>query len=437
MRGLFKINENGVKVEVSPDSLEAYVIVPEDTKVPVRRLIDALKEKGIVRGIIKENLADVVLGKRSGKVLAARVSPKKPHVEYFFDVTSPLPVVEKGEKIAEVKPYFLDVLGNKKPVQSTPEEWAEKIAGENVYADGRSLIAEESGEVKIDSSGRLSIEPVFHLIGDLEPRQSPLEFPGAVVIEGDVKDGASVVAGGDVLVKGAVGKARITGKDIHIIGGVSGASLKGRKIQISFCDSSQVHSDGDIIIKKHSTNSVLYSSRDIIFAPESSMLGGLASAVRQIILGSGRGAGKNLRLAVGLPPKLREEFESLYEDIQKVKEALEVARMDLDSLYRKGEYDSESERVDKFREKEKKLRTEYSQKAERFAEIKRIIQKQSFGTGAVVIRGKIRDADITLFTRTVQVLEEICDIAFVYLGGKISILSAREYDENRRKFGLA
>jgi len=427
---------HGVKVEVSPDGLEAYIVVPESTRIPVRKIVDALREKGVVRGILKENLAEIVLGKRWGKILAAKASPDKPHVEYLFDTSSPLPVVEKGDKIAEVKDYFLDVLGRERKINVSTESWAKKIAGENVKAEGNFLVALESGEVRVSPSGVLSVEPVYHLIGDLEPKNSPLKFPGAVYIEGDVRDGASLFAGGDVLINGRVGKAKVRGNRIHIKGGASGSDISGSVVELTFCDSARISADGDVIIKRHSTNSIIHSGRDVIFSPEGNILGGSASAVRQIIIGSGKGAGKNLKLAVGLPPALREEYESLYEEVQKIKDALDVVRMDLDRLYRKGEYESESERAEKFQSRERKLREEYSQKSQRFAEIRRIIQKQSFGTGAVVIRGRLADADIILFTRTVQILEEISDVAFVYLGGKISILSAREYDENRKKFGL-
>src|SRR5262249_23547207 len=80
-----------------------------------------------------------------------------------------------------------------------------QFAGEGVAAseDGNALVAEVAGNPSI-SQGKYTVSPALHIRSNVDFSTGNIEFPGPVIVDGDVLDGFSVTAGADLTIKGVV-----------------------------------------------------------------------------------------------------------------------------------------------------------------------------------------------------------------------------------------
>ncbi|MCL2608967.1 MAG: FapA family protein, partial [Treponema sp.] len=96
--------------------------------------------------------------------------------------------------------------------------------GENVVEgpDGATLYSKISGRV-VFTNGKVNVEPVLVVEGNVSLQTGNILFLGTVVIRGDVEDGFSVKAAGDVEVHGSIARAEIDAEgNIMVHQGING-----------------------------------------------------------------------------------------------------------------------------------------------------------------------------------------------------------------------
>ena len=96
--------------------------------------------------------------------------------------------------------------------------------GRNVHMaeDGATLIADINGLVTF-IGGKINVEEIFTVPGDVDLKTGNVMFLGTVIVQGNVEDGFSVKASGNIEVRGSVGKCEIIAEgDIIIHQGVAG-----------------------------------------------------------------------------------------------------------------------------------------------------------------------------------------------------------------------
>jgi hypothetical protein len=101
-------------------------------------------------------------------------------------------------------------------------EDASLACGENVAfgPDGRSLVARKSGVAKLNENGSVSVEDVI-TVNDVDLASGSLCTLGAVVVDGNVTEGFSIEAIGDVYIRGNVeGGTVVSGGRVVVGGGV-------------------------------------------------------------------------------------------------------------------------------------------------------------------------------------------------------------------------
>ncbi len=94
------------------------------------------------------------------------------------------------------------------------------LVGENVAfgTDGRSLVARKAGVAKLNENGSVSVADVI-TVKDVDLASGSLCTLGAVVVDGNVTEGFTVEAAGDVYVRGNVESATIVAGGRVIVGG--------------------------------------------------------------------------------------------------------------------------------------------------------------------------------------------------------------------------
>lgn len=125
--------------------------------------------------------------------------------------------------------------------------------GDNVEQVGNDIIAKSAGTPNYRENV-LSVRKMYE-VGNVSFETGNINFPGTVVIKGDVLDDFEIQAQEHVIIQGLVNAARITaGGYIQCLGGIFGkgkAELRANGfIEARFCDSASLCSDGDITITK-------------------------------------------------------------------------------------------------------------------------------------------------------------------------------------------
>jgi len=227
----------------------------------------------------------------------------------FFQLTH-IRTAEAGQVLGALTPPApgtpgTDVFGQPVAPHRGP---AEIVLGENVElaADGRTVRATAGGVVRL-SRGRLSVQAVVEIKGNVDFESGSIDAPTNVIIRGDIQDSFHVRSDGDIAVNGSIGACEVTaGRDIQVRGGIAGkdagrVEAQGR-IVARFCNACVVRAGSDLVIAKEALNCRLHTLGRLCM-PRGSLIGGHAYArcggvVR--ILGSD--AGVRTEFAMGIDP---------------------------------------------------------------------------------------------------------------------------------------
>lgn len=439
-----------MKLEVDSEGFSAYIIREEGEKITSDALFAFLRKNGIIRALRKDGIVSLLSGTSRKKVLVAKVDPVKDMVEFLIEFADDRPMlqdgrvnfkerfnittVREGQVIARLREYVLNVKGEPIPVIPDPEK-LQRLAGENVEFKKNELIAKVDGEVYTKGE-KVCVSPVYHVFGNVNIKTGNIRFPGSVFIEGDVEDGFTVEAGVNVTVNGNVGKSIVKAQgEVKVRGGVKsqGKIESGGSVTVSFAEGASLYSEKDIKILSYASHSELMAERDVMIQNE--IRDGIITAGRQILVENVRCSHKTV-LEVGIPPRVRRSIEGLQEKIEKLQEEVERLGKDLAALSKRTDQKAQ-ERLEVYSKNYATRSAELKVSLKKYKKLTEEIKKSALEVGAIVVRSQIQSGTILrLFEREITVIEDLCDIAFISMGRAISLMSAREYFENRKRFGL-
>jgi uncharacterized protein (DUF342 family) len=193
--------------------------------------------------------------------------------------------------------------------------------GKNVHMDEKSLTiySDLNGQVMI-TNGKINVEEVYTVPGDVNLRTGNIVFLGTVLIKGNVEDGFSVKASGNVEVAGNVGKSDIEAEgDIIVHQGIaakSGGRVRaGKSVWARFIENALVEAGEYVVVSDGIINSSVDSNKKIICqGKRAAIVGGHLRAAEEInakALGSAV-SGTETILEVGFDPKSKEKQEGLH-----------------------------------------------------------------------------------------------------------------------------
>lgn len=160
--------------------------------------------------------------------------------------------------------------------------------GDRVHVDTQNaakVIASDDGCARF-IKGRLSVEQVFEVKGDLTFKIGNIDFRGDVVIHGSVADGFRIKCTKDLVVDGGVGMSTLeAGGNIVVKGGVNGGHkgklVCGGSLQAHYLHKVMVECAGDVVADVESHDSQVRA-------------GGSVTVTRGGIIGGTVFAGKNV-----------------------------------------------------------------------------------------------------------------------------------------------
>ncbi|HET7838509.1 MAG TPA: FapA family protein, partial [Rectinemataceae bacterium] len=200
--------------------------------------------------------------------------------------------------------------------------------GRNVHMaeDGATIIADINGQVTF-LAGRINVEEIFTVPGDVNLKTGNIMFLGTVIIQGNVDDGFTVKASGNIEITGSVGKSEIVAEgDVVVHQGVAGKSggsvTAGKNIWAKFIENAEVEAGENVIVSDGLINSNIVANKKIICqGKRAAIVGGSYRACEEInakSLGSPVGGAETI-LEVGYDPKSKEKMDELQNQALKVK----------------------------------------------------------------------------------------------------------------------
>ncbi len=315
--------------------------------------------------------------------------------------------------------------------------------GKNVRLneDGRTAIAEINGQVVI-SAGKISVEPVHVINGDVNLRTGNVLFLGTVLVKGNVDDGFTVKAAGNIEVMGNVGKSNLDAEgDIIVHQGVAGKNSGtircGRSLWSKFIENARVEAGDLVVVSDGIMSSTVLSDRKIICkGKRASIVGGQVKAVEEINAKTlGSVAGSETVLEVGYDPKRKEKLAAIEERRDSCNHQLDDVKLNMstiESLVKSGRPVSPEKKAYYQELKEKRLSLEGDlKKIEREAEelreyldgLKVSGRISASGTVYPGVRVSIKDAYL-------EVRNEFKAVTFVSDKGIVKVTKYEETDED-------
>lgn len=348
-----------ISITVSEDEMEAYLTITDaGGKYNKDKLLMALKQCGIRFGILEEVLDKLVEGVKmeSPFVIARGMEPERGEdgwYEFFFKTkkekapklledgsvdyknTEWFEVVESGQKLA----YYheaargkngLSVLGRVIPAKKGKEKNMLSGKGFVLLPDQRTYLAAEKGVVELNGD-HLEVSRLL-VMEDMTIASGKVDFDGSVYIMGNVGNGTSVRATGDIIIDGFVEAANIeSGGTIILRQGVNafsnGIIRAENDVNGKFFEAVKVYSNGNIQAN-YCMNSELYAEGKVmITGVTGTFIGGKACAAQGFqAYNVGNYVGLPTYLNLGVNDLILRKYSNVQEELSEVDNQLAILR---------------------------------------------------------------------------------------------------------------
>ena len=277
-----------INVVISKDQMSASVTIKkfmEGQKILPQDILQSLNDTGVTKGILEEAVNE--LAAKNVSVESVEVAKgKKPidgkpgEIIYFFDARKEnrgpqidvegnadfhrmnlFENVKKGMTLCKIVPpgkgnSGCTVTGEEIPSKPGKETTLPMGANTEVDpVDPTKLVASIDGYPRL-MSGKITIDNVMNIKGDVGLSTGDIEFVGSVNISGGITDGFTVIAGGDILINGPCESCRIeSGGDVIFHKGMRAgepAIITARgNVNAAFMEGVTVRARGDVIIREY------------------------------------------------------------------------------------------------------------------------------------------------------------------------------------------
>lgn len=298
-------------VRVTEDEQQAwlYLMPKEDGgSYTKEELIQLLHDHEVVAGINEDNLIAMAKKKvyeREIKVaeFVAPIEGKDGYYEYFFDINSGTKKpkiredgsvdyqsmnmvnnVKEGTPLAKYHPAVegipgKDIRGFEIPTQAVKS--LPPIQGKGITRDPEDenlFVAAQEGKVEF-KDGRITLNNVHRITGDVDQIIGKIEFYGDVLISGNVEAGTTIRAGKSLTIEGTVEAANlVSGGDIILKRGIQGnqkAKIVCRgNLYADFIEHTQVTAGGNVEANIILNSQIEAEGKVILTGKKGTLIGG-------------------------------------------------------------------------------------------------------------------------------------------------------------------
>ncbi|MQY76693.1 MAG: DUF342 domain-containing protein, partial [Spirochaeta sp.] len=428
------LNSNGVIFGIREEEIENFIDYPQyNTQVLAadgRKAVDGedahivynftvdhfhieLKEKNGRVDFKEQNLIENV---EAGQVLAKKV------------------ILQQGEAGSTVT-------GRSLP--ASPGKDIELELGKNVKLsdDGLTVIAVINGQVLL-TGGKINVEPVYTVEGDVNMHTGNILFLGTVVVKGNVESGFTVKAAGNIEVMGSVGRSILDAEgDIIVHQGIMGKNegkvKAGINVVAKFIEHARIEAEENVVVSDGIIHSLVDANQRIVCqGKRASIVGGKLRAGEEInakVLGSV--AGTETILEVGFDPKSKERLMELVKAKEDIENELQEVELNINTI-------TNLQKVQKkiSEEKAKSLEDLSNKRAEMLAELEEIakeINSINDYLASLKIKGKVSASDkifpgVKIFIKNEHLIvrNEFKKITFILQGKEVRMTKYEPVEED-------
>ena len=365
-------NDSTVTVEISEGEMKAHIVVTPPgyggCDISAETFLSFLRNHRVTYGIKEDFLRDFADRPtyREKVLVAEGLNPedgRHAYIQYNFETDqSKIKLKEGNDGRIDFKEINIikNVVANQPLAKKIPPEHGttgRTITGKaiparngkdislplgmNVHAgdDDATIFADINGQV-IFSGGKINVEPVYTVNGDVNLTTGNIIFLGTVIINGNVEDGFAVKAAGNIVVNGSVGKAELDAEgDIIIHQGIAGkgdGSVRaGRSVWARFLENATVEAGNMVVASDGIINSQVNAHKRVVCrGKRANIVGGRIRASEEInakSLGSPT-SGAETVCEVGIDPKGKLQLDTLQANIAEMEKRLGEIQLNLQTL---------------------------------------------------------------------------------------------------------
>ncbi|MDR2397210.1 MAG: FapA family protein [Spirochaetaceae bacterium] len=420
-------NDGMVSVNVTDQDMRAYITLtppgPGGIDMSFETVINVLQDNRVVYGI-KEDFLREFLDRPSYRVavLVAEGTPvengKDAYIEYLFQTSQKRGPVHEG---TDGRVDFRDVSNIQNVVKDQPLARkvppGEGIVGRTVVGgylsakaggdidiplgnnvrlgeDRITIVSDINGQVMV-AAGVINVEPVYTVQGNVNLKTGNIIFLGTVIITGNVEDGFSVKAQGNIEVKGSVEMANLEAEgDIVVQKGITGRNTgtvkAGKSVYARFIENAVIEAGNMVIVSDGIINSRVDALKRIVCkGKRATIVGGHLRATEEInakVIGSAA-SGTETICEVGVDPKSKKELDTLMANKANWEKEIEQIKLDFQTLnnilqQRKSLPEDKEQQMQELMERHRVLLAEIKEVDENIANIREMIN-------TVKIRGRV------------------------------------------------
>ncbi len=370
-----------LELDISLDKMKAVLkVYPSLINSPIDfvTLERFLWKKGLKYGIKSEILSDVVKG--SPYYHEWLIAEGKPSIngtdgslKFYFE-TGGLDIKPKILEDGRVDYYELDIIqvveAGKTLVERIPPTMGEKgfnVLGEeirprpgrdvrlpvgaNTEIVANKLVSTSKGHISY-ANHKVNIFQTYEVNGDVDFNTGNINFPGNVIIKGNVKNGFTVRAGGDVDISGNLAGTVIIGGNLNVKKGIiQGRAEAEGNIYVRYIENGTAISKENIIVSEAIMHSTVRAGKklSVIGGKKGLIVGGYTSVKEDITAKNiGSPMGTNTVIEVGVIPELVEEYKKICTELKRQQENHQKNNIILDSfkeLQAKGKLSAEKNQL--------------------------------------------------------------------------------------------
>ncbi|MCL2718072.1 MAG: FapA family protein [Lachnospiraceae bacterium] len=366
---LSRLATNQSYVRIESDNMKAWLFLmpvkPDEKPYTIEEVEEFLISHGIVFGYHTSNLSAMCKkGIYQREVIIANGEEPKNGIEGYYELhfapqrkapevkddgtvdyasVNKLINVRVGDKLATYHPAVQgtdgsDVQGN--PIKATIAKELLPLRGTHISRRDDLYFAEREGKIQIQD-GKIDIQNVHEVYGDVDLTIGKIEFFGDVIINGNVETGVTIRAGRNIEVRGSVEAASLfAGGDIILQRGIQGQQ-KGRvsargQIFAKFIEQTIITAGGDIFADSIMNSRINTDGKVILSGKRGMLIGGYTHALLGVSTTSiGNDVETRTVVHVGCEAEVIEKGISLKKREVQVRNMLEEIEEELDDLKKK------------------------------------------------------------------------------------------------------
>jgi uncharacterized protein (DUF342 family) len=309
------------QLQISPDEMKAFVTISKPEKygrqLNPSEIISALKSKKVAYGIKEIMIKDAIENElHNMPIMVAEgdmpIEGKDAQIKYHFKVEKDgvkFEIEEDGSvdfhKLDIVQSVVVgQVLATKvlaergksgktlssRIIPARDGKDIKLISGNNTHIspDGTQIIADINGQV-IFKNNKIQVEPVLEVSGDVDLSTGDINFPGNIMIYGNVNDTFKVYSGANIEIKGNIGKASVVAEgNIIVRQGIQGKDeakiVCAGDLYAKFIERSNVKAEGYVVVSEVILHSNVECKQKILCqgGKKSQIAGGRTRALYEI-----------------------------------------------------------------------------------------------------------------------------------------------------------